>query len=151
MPSQRNVPTNKALYGRVLQEARARFQVWPSAYASGWVVREYKRRGGRYTESSEKPSNKLNLSNAPTTPPLRRWFDEKWIDACHWALTGKVRPCARSKTSEPYPYCRPLHRLSPDTPTTVSQGSKREILGRCRIKHAQESARRAPPLLPMSK
>lgn len=41
-------PTNKALYNRVVAEAKRKYKVWPSAYASGWVVREYKKRGGRY-------------------------------------------------------------------------------------------------------
>lgn len=42
------VPTNKALYARVKAAARRKFKVYPSAYANGWLVKEYKRRGGRY-------------------------------------------------------------------------------------------------------
>ena len=41
-------PTNKALYARVKAEAKRKFDVWPSAYASGWLTKEYKRRGGKY-------------------------------------------------------------------------------------------------------
>lgn len=41
-------PKNKALYSRVKSEAKKRFKVWPSAYASGWLTKEYKRRGGTY-------------------------------------------------------------------------------------------------------
>lgn len=44
----RNIPTDKALYARVKAEAKRRFKVYPSAYANGWLVREYKRRGGKY-------------------------------------------------------------------------------------------------------
>ena len=44
----RNVPTNPALYARVKAEAEAKFDVYPSAYANAWLVREYKKRGGRY-------------------------------------------------------------------------------------------------------
>ena len=32
-------PKNKALYSRVKAEAKKKFKVWPSAYASGWGVR----------------------------------------------------------------------------------------------------------------
>ena len=32
-------PTNPALYARVKAEAKRKFKVWPSAYASGWGVR----------------------------------------------------------------------------------------------------------------
>lgn len=42
------VPTNKALYARVKAAARRKFKVYPSAYANGWLVKEYKKRGGRY-------------------------------------------------------------------------------------------------------
>ena len=41
-------PTNKALYNRVTAAAKKKFDVWPSAYASSWVVKEYKKRGGKY-------------------------------------------------------------------------------------------------------
>jgi hypothetical protein len=44
----RNVPTNPALYARVKAEAKAKFDVYPSAYANAWLVREYKKRGGGY-------------------------------------------------------------------------------------------------------
>ena len=45
----RNVPTNKKLYARVKSAARRKFAVYPSAYANAWLVREYKKRGGRYS------------------------------------------------------------------------------------------------------
>lgn len=44
----RNVPTDPALYARVKAEAKAKFDVYPSAYANAWLVREYKKRGGGY-------------------------------------------------------------------------------------------------------
>lgn len=44
----RNVPTNPSLYARVKAEAKRKFDVYPSAYANAWLVREYKRRGGGY-------------------------------------------------------------------------------------------------------
>lgn len=44
-------PTNPQLYSRVKAEAKRKFDVWPSAYASGWLTKEYKRRGGGYRDS----------------------------------------------------------------------------------------------------
>jgi len=41
-------PADKDLYARVIAAAKAKFDVYPSAYANGWVVQEYKRRGGKY-------------------------------------------------------------------------------------------------------
>lgn len=44
-----SVPTDQALYSRVKAEAKAKFgDDWPSAYASAWVVRTYRKRGGGY-------------------------------------------------------------------------------------------------------
>tara|TARA_B100000989_G_scaffold219693_1_gene167605 strand:+ start:910 stop:1068 length:159 start_codon:yes stop_codon:yes gene_type:complete len=41
-------PTNPKLYARVKAEAKRKFKVYPSAYANGCLVREYKKRGGAY-------------------------------------------------------------------------------------------------------
>lgn len=49
----RNVPTNPSLYARVKAEAKRKFDVYPSAYANAWLVREYKRRGGGYRTVSK--------------------------------------------------------------------------------------------------
>ena len=44
----RNIPTNSKLYARVKAATKRKFAVYPSAYANAWLVREYKKRGGRY-------------------------------------------------------------------------------------------------------
>ena len=41
-------PADQELYSQVIREAKNKFDVYPSAVANGWVVQEYKRRGGRY-------------------------------------------------------------------------------------------------------
>ena len=41
-------PTNPSLYARVKAEAKRKFDVYPSAYANGWLVKTYKARGGGY-------------------------------------------------------------------------------------------------------
>ena len=43
-----NVPTDAELYARIKDEAKKKFNVYPSAYANAWLVREYKKRGGGY-------------------------------------------------------------------------------------------------------
>lgn len=54
----RSVPKNKELYARVKQAAKRKFDVYPSAYANAWLVREYKKRGGTYTTESSKPKSR---------------------------------------------------------------------------------------------
>jgi len=49
-------PANARLYARIIQEAKDKFDVYPSAVANSWVVQEYKRRGGTY--KSEKTITK---------------------------------------------------------------------------------------------
>jgi hypothetical protein len=47
-PKKKPEPANKALYSRVKTAAKKKFDVYPSAYANAWLVREYKKRGGTY-------------------------------------------------------------------------------------------------------
>lgn len=124
MSSKNNKPTNMVLYNKVKKEAKNKFRVWPSAYASGWLVKEYKRRGGKY--SGQKPGKSYGLE---------RWFKEKWINICKSPPTV----CGRPKTNlnnwkKKYPYCRPSIRISKSTPKTASELSKKEIYRRCKTK-----------------
>ena len=47
-----STPSNPRLYARVVQAAKDKFDVYPSAVANAWVVGEYKRRGGTYKMDS---------------------------------------------------------------------------------------------------
>ena len=42
------IPTNPKLYAQVKAETKRKFDVFPSAYSSGYLVRTYKKRGGKY-------------------------------------------------------------------------------------------------------
>ena len=44
----RNIPTNKKLYARVKAATKRTFAVYPSAYANAYLVRMYKKAGGKY-------------------------------------------------------------------------------------------------------
>ena len=114
-------PSNSKLYNLIKSEAKRKFNVWPSAYASGWLVKEYKKRGGKY--SGKKPSKNFGLS---------RWYAEKWVNIC----TSPRRSCGRPSTkihnwTKKYPYCRPTRRVNKSTPKTVSELSRKEIKRRC--------------------
>jgi hypothetical protein len=54
-------PSDKELYNRVKNEAKDKFDVYPSAVANAWVVREYKKRGGTYKKKTDKGVNTLEL------------------------------------------------------------------------------------------
>ena len=44
----KNVPTNMALYNKCKAQAKAKFDVWPSAYGSAYLTKLYKSKGGTY-------------------------------------------------------------------------------------------------------
>jgi hypothetical protein len=56
-----STPSNPKLYARVVQAAKDKFDVYPSAVANSCVVQEYKRRGGTY--KSEKKLESDNFWN----------------------------------------------------------------------------------------
>ena len=56
---EKNVPTNPALWAKFKAQAKAKFDVYPSAYANGWAAKKYKAAGGSWkTESVEMPEQK---------------------------------------------------------------------------------------------
>ena len=93
-----NEPTNKALYSRVKSEAKRKFNIFPSAYASAWIVKEYKKRGGGYKGAK---SGKTGVA---------RWMKEKWT-------TQDGSPCGSAKFKG-VKKCRPTVRVSSKTPVT---------------------------------
>lgn len=65
-----NIPTDPDLYARVKAEAKKKFNVYPSAYANAWLVREYKKRGGGYRvgkDDSEGLEEKAGLIGSSST------------------------------------------------------------------------------------
>lgn len=116
-------PLDKKLYEKVKKEAQKKFDVWPSIYASSWLVREYKKRGGRYKGSKKKAQE----------AGLARWFREEWVDVCYWP--EKKKSCGRKAASpEKYPYCRPSVRVNSKTPKTVQELTEKQRKDRCRRK-----------------
>ena len=110
------LPLNKKLYSTVKQKVKSKVKVWPSAYASGQLVKQYKAAGGKYRCNTRK----LSL--------LDRWFKEKWVNVC----TKPRTKCARS--SKKYPYCRPSVKVSPKTPKTVKELGPQKIKRMCKKK-----------------
>lgn len=41
-------PTNKKLWSKAKSLAKSKYKVWPSAYASGWAAKWYKKQGGNW-------------------------------------------------------------------------------------------------------
>lgn len=100
-------PTDEKLYRRVKEEVVAEHPK-NSAYRSGLIVKEYKRR------ASEKGISPYKGSRSKS--PLGRWFKERWRNQ-----RGEVG------YSRPGDIYRPTRRVSRDTPKTMRELSKKEI------------------------
>lgn len=91
-------PTNPQLYQDVKEKIMKSYKK-NSAFASGAIVKEYKRLGGKYKEDGQ-PRN------------LERWFDEKWID---------INPVLGITDDNAYPVFRPTKRVNSKTPSTITE------------------------------
>jgi hypothetical protein len=96
-------PTNAKLYAKVKAEIIKKVPKH-SAYRSSMIVKEYKKRGGKYEGKKD------------TSKGLSRWHKEKWKTQ-EGSTTYKKRG----------DIFRPTVRVSKKTPTTMSELSKKEI------------------------
>lgn len=109
---------DQALYDKIKRTAD---QVYtkPSAYKSGWIVKTYKEKGGRYADD-DKPKN------------LERWFQEQWGD-----IGGKA-----------YPVYRPFVRVSKDTPLTATEIDPEQAVKQIALKQKIRGTKNLPPFAP---
>jgi len=49
---EKNVPTNPSLWSKFKSQAKAKFDVYPSAYANGWAAKKYKAAGGSWKKAT---------------------------------------------------------------------------------------------------
>ncbi len=110
-------PIDTKLYETVKREA-GRIYSKPSAYKSGWIVKTYKARGGKYRDDGKPKA-------------LKRWFMEEWADVGGLA----------------YPVYRPTKRITKDTPLTVDEISERNLLEQARLKQRYKGDRNLPPFI----
>ena len=94
-----STPANPRLYARIQREAKDKFDVYPSAVANGWVVQEYKRRGGTYkvdnakTEKREfSTATRERMANVGTAMP-----DGSFPIASRNDLMNAIRSIGRAK------------------------------------------------------
>ena len=109
-----NIPTDPIEYQKVVNRIKNKVERWPSAYASGMVVQEYKK------IMSEKGKTAYINKVPKKETGLKRWFDEKWIDI----KTNK--PCGAVHNSKYYPTCRPKIKITNESPVIASKLSKKE-------------------------
>jgi hypothetical protein len=127
-------PIDKKLYSRVKSLANKKFKSPSSIYRSSWIVKEYKRLGGKYKGKSSQKSG------------LKRWYKEKWVDLNRPITNSKgkiigYKSCGRSsKNIKKYPLCRQSKKITSKTPRTYKELSKKSIKkakkDKSKIKHS---------------
>ena len=51
---EKNIPTNPELWSSCKAAAKRKYDVWPSAYASGFAAKKYKEDGGKWKKQKKK-------------------------------------------------------------------------------------------------
>jgi hypothetical protein len=107
-------PTNNQLWMQAKNEAKRRFEVYPSAYANGWAVQWYKARGGGWKTVTDSDVPTEIKDPGTMKKDLREWFKEDWVDISKpIRKNGKIvdfEACGRSEASSEeggYPKCLP--------------------------------------------
>ena len=126
------------LWESIKQKAKRTFERWPSAYASAWIAKEYKKRGGRYRENRVNRHEAMGITKSVfSSPPKRirsgsntkhtengtgtdRWMREEWIQVVPYVTQSRKRvPCGSSYKKRKA--CRPYRRISKKTPISIDE------------------------------
>ena len=133
--------TDEALHSRAVAAAKAKFKVWPSAYASGYVVQQYKR---MYKEKHGSTSGAFRGGDGEIhSDDLGKWFKEGWVRI---GANGEIMgPCGGRGEKEGKPKCLPEAKAQ-----AMSKEERQTIVARKR-KADPDPDRRGPARLVSSK
>ena len=109
-----SIPLNKKLYEEVKKKADEIYKK-ASAYKSGYIVKEYKRLGGKYQNTGEEHN-------------LRRWYAEKWSDI----------------GNQSYPVYRPTVRINSKSPLLPSEINKKNLKEQIQLKQIFKGEKNLP-------
>lgn len=116
---------DKELHSRAVSAAKAKFKVWPSAYASGYVVQQYKQmykeKHGSLGGAFKADGHELHADD------LEQWFKEKWVRI---GANGEILgPCGAREEKEGKPKCLPENKaqaMSKEERQTIVARKRRE-------------------------
>lgn len=115
--------SGKKLCAKGKAAAKAKFKVYPSAYANGYAVQVCK---------GSKPGldgKKIKSYKKGGKTGLDKWFDEKWVDVST-KVNGKHPPCGRKSakggSTRSYPACRPQAVASKMSASEKRQASSKK-------------------------
>ncbi|NDA26305.1 MAG: DUF1073 domain-containing protein [Verrucomicrobia bacterium] len=114
---------DEALHSRAVSEAKQKFNVWPSAYASAYVVQHYKalykEKHGSLSGAFKADGEEINADD------LEQWFQEKWVRI---GGNGEILgPCGDRGEGEGKPKCLPQAKAQ-----SMSKSERQTIVARKR-------------------
>jgi hypothetical protein len=108
-------------------KVKSRYKVWPSAYASGALVKCRKSGADSWGDGGKKNESSILEGIEQVDENLNKWFKEKWV---RFGPDGKIRgDCARGDDSEGKPKCLPqskAHSLGKKGRASAAQRKRRE-------------------------
>ena len=115
--------TDKELHQRAVSTAKTKFKVWPSAYASGYVVQQYKQ---MYKQKHGSLSGAFKANDQDLhADDLAQWFKEEWV-----RIGGNgeiIGPCGGREEKEGKPKCLPKAKAQ-----AMSEEERQKIVARKR-------------------
>ena len=118
------IPLNQQLYDNVKEKIMKSYKK-NSAFASGAIVKEYKRQGGKYKDDKQ-PRH------------LTRWFEEKWVD---------VNPILGITKDSAYPVFRPTNKVDGRTPTLLQEIPKERLKEQYKLKQKYKGEKNLPAFI----
>jgi len=119
----KTVFVSKELHAEVKAAAQRKFKIYPSAYANAWMVREYKKRGGKFRNDG-----------------LDKWFKEKWV---RMSSSGRILgPCGDRSKGEGKPKCLPAAKAM-----SLSPAERRRLVSRKRREDPRKERSGAPVMV----
>lgn len=119
---------NKSLYSKAKSKANKKYGTKTGAYKSMYIVKEYKKMGGKYSGAKKKQSG------------TSRWNKEKWVQVIPYVKSGKIVSCGSSNKKNKA--CRPTRKLK-GTPITLQESikklGKKKVLQLARVKNKNMS------------
>lgn len=114
---------DQELHQRAVAAAKQKFKVWPSAYASGYVVQQYKRlyqeKHGSLSGAFRSDGQEINADD------LDEWFNEQWV---RMGANGEILgPCGGRQEREGKPKCLPQAKAK-----ALSREERRTLVARKR-------------------
>jgi hypothetical protein len=108
-------------------KVKSRYKVWPSAYASGALVKCRKKGADSWGNGGKKNESSILEGIEQVDENLNKWFKEKWV---RFGPDGKIRgDCARGDDSEGKPKCLPqskAHSLGKKGRASAASRKRRE-------------------------